>query len=152
MDAPRLSVQIRPSRQLAIALVLLHSAAMACVLQFLPGAWMSAGAATAILASLVFHLRRDALQLSSDAATALTLKHGTQCELTLRNGATLSGFIDASSFTAPLLTIINVRPSARWSRRVAILVPDSASEQELRQLRVLLRHGVRLDTVDSGNP
>jgi hypothetical protein len=152
MDVPRLSVQIRPSRQLAATLVLLHAAALACVLQFLPGAWISASAAIAILASLVFHLRRDALQFSNDAVTALTLRQGTLCELTFRNGAMLSGFIDASTFTAPLLTIILVRPSARWSRRVAILMPDSASEQELRQIRVWLRHGVRLGMVDSGNP
>jgi hypothetical protein len=151
MQVPPLSVQLGPSRQLAIALVVLHSTAVACVLKFLPGAWLSAGAAIAIIASLIFHLRRDALQLSSDAVTALTLKDGTQCQLTFRSGGALSGRIENSSFTSPLLTIILVRPPGRWSRRVAILMPDSASEQELRQVRVWWRHGARLGMVDSRN-
>src|SRR5690242_7046536 len=34
MHVPRLSLQIKPSRQLAIALILLHSAAIACVVWF----------------------------------------------------------------------------------------------------------------------
>ena len=153
MDAPRLAVQVRSSRQLAIVLVVLHLAALGCVLLFLPEAWISAGGAIAILAGLVLHLRRDALQLSSDAVTAFTLRDGTQCELTLRNGATVNGSIDESSFAAPLLTIILVHPSARRGRRRAvILMPDSASKQELRQVRIWLRHGIRLDMVDSGNP
>ena len=152
MNAPRLAVRVRASRQLAIALVLLHLVALSCVLLFLPEAWMSAVTAIAILAGLVLHLRRDALQLSSDAVTAFKLKDGTQCELNLRNGATVSGSIDGSSFAAPLLTIIIVRTSARRGRRAVILMPDSASEQELREVRIWLRHGVRLDMVDSGNP
>jgi hypothetical protein len=151
MQVPRLSVQVAPSRQLAIALLVLHATAIGCVLEFLPGAWLSTGAALAIVASLVFHLRRDALQLSTDAVTAFLLKEGMQCELTFRNGGTLNGRIESSSFTAPLLTIILVRPSARWSRRVAILMPDSASKQELRQVRVWLRHGTRLGMIDSPN-
>src|SRR3954468_24198570 len=102
MEVPRLSVQIKPSRQLAIVLVLLHSTAVICVLKFLPGAWLGAGAAGAIVASLVFHLRRDALRLSSDAVTSLTFKQRAQCKLTFRNGATLTGRIESSSFTAPL--------------------------------------------------
>ena len=151
MQVPRLCVQLGPSRQLAIALVLLHSTAIACVLAYLPGAWLGAGAGLAIVASLVFHLRGDALQLASDAVTSFTLKEGTQCELAFRNGGTLNGRIASSSFTAPLLTIIVVRPFAGWSRRVAILMPDSASKQELRQVRVWLRHGSRLGTVESQN-
>lgn len=152
MQVPRLSVQIRPSRQLVIALILLHSTAVVCVLQFLPGAWLGAGAAIAIVGSLVFHVRRDALQVSGRAVTAFTFKEHAQCELTFRNGTMLSGRIESSSFTAPLLTIILVRPLPRWRRQVVILMPDSASPQELRQVRVWLRHGVRLGMVDSRNP
>ena len=151
MHVPRLSLQIKPSRQLAIALILLHLAAIACVVWFLPRAWLSAGAAIAILVSLVFHLRRDALQLSGNAVTAFTLKEGAQCVLTFRNGGTLSGRIEGFSFTAPLLTVIQVRPATRRGGRAAILMPDSASQQELRQVRVWLRHGAQLDMADSRN-
>ena len=106
-------------------------------------------AATAIAASLVFHLRRDALQWSGEAVTELVLKDDAQCELTLRNGETLTGTIGGSTFVAPLLTVINVRLDGPGRRRVAILMPDSAPAQDLRRVRVWLRHRIRPDTPDS---
>ena len=106
-------------------------------------------AAAGIAASLVVHLRRDALQRSGDAVTELILKDDARCELTLRNGETLTGNIEGSTFVAPLLTVINVRPDGTGRRRAAILMPDSAPAQDLRRVRVWLRHRVRPDVPDS---
>ena len=82
--------------------------------------------------------------------TELILKEDARCELTLRNGETLTGTIEGSTFVAPLLTVINVRPDGQGRRRVAILVPDSAPAQDLRRVRVWLRHRVRPETPGSG--
>ena len=149
MRASRLPLRIKASPLLAIALLLAHGAAMACAVVFLPGWSMPGLAATAIAASLVFHLRRDALQWSGEAVTELVLKDDAQCELTLRNGETLTGTIGGSTFVAPLLTVINVRLDGPGRRRVAILMPDSAPAQDLRRVRVWLRHRIRPDTPDS---
>ena len=149
MRASRLPLRIKASRLLAVALLLAHGAAMACTVVFLPGWSMPGMVATAIAASLVFHLRRDALQWSGEAVTELILKDDARCELTLRNGETLTGTIEGSTFVAPLLTVINVRPDGPGRRRAAILMPDSAPAQDLRRVRVWLRHRVRPDTPDS---
>ena len=149
MRVSRLPLRIKASPLLAIALLLAHGAAMACAVVFLPGWSMPGLAATAIAASLVFHLRRDALQLSGQAVTELILKEDARCELTLRNGETLTGTICGSTFVAPLLTVINVRLDGQGRRRVAILMPDSAPAQDLRRVRVWLRHRIRPDTPDS---
>ena len=149
MRASRLSLRIKASPLLAIALVLAHGAAMACAAVFLPGWSMPGLAAAGIAASLVVHLRRDALQRSGDAVTELILKDDARCELTLRNGETLTGNIEGSTFVAPLLTVINVRPDGTGRRRAAILMPDSAPAQDLRRVRVWLRHRVRPDVPDS---
>lgn len=113
---------------------------------------MTALTSAAIAASLVFHIRRDALQLSGQAVTELVLKDDSRCEFTLRNGDTLAGNIEGSTFVAPLLIVINVRPGGRGRRRAAILMPDSAPVEDLRRVRVWLRHRVRPDATASGPP
>ena len=150
MRASPLRLRISASSLLASALLLAHGAAIACAVVFLPGWWMPALAAAALAGSLVFHVRRDALQLSGDAVTELLLQDGARCEFTLKNGQTLAGNIEGSSFVAPLLIVINVIPQGRGRRRSAILMPDSAPAEDLRRLRVWLRHRVRPDAPASG--
>ena len=149
MRESRLSLRLRASPQLAIVLLLAHGGAIACAATFLPGWWMRAVAASAIAASFAFHLSRDALQLSGRAVTGVTLKEGAQCELNLKNGETLTGIVDGSTFVTPLLTVINVRADGRGRRRTAILLPDSAPAQDLRRARVWLRHRARPETPGS---
>lgn len=150
MRASPLRLRIAASPLLASALLLAHGAAIACAVLFLPGWWMPAVAAVAIAGNLVFHIRRDALQLSGHAVTELLLEDGARCELTLRNGETLAGNIEGSTFVAPLLIVINVSPEGQGRRRAAILMPDSAPAEDLRRVRVWLRHRVRPDATASG--
>ena len=149
MHTSPLRLPIAASPLLAGVLLLAHGTAIACVMLFLPGWWLSALAAAAIAGSLVFHIRRDALQLSGTSVTGLLLRDGAQCEFTLRNGETLAGSIEGSTFVAPLLIVINVR-GGQGRRRTAILMPDSAPAEERRRVRVWLRHRVRPDAPVSG--
>ncbi len=152
MRASPLRLRLAASRLLASALLLAHGAAIACVVLFLPEWWMAAPGSAAIAASLVFHIRRDALQLSGRAVTEIVLKDDSRCEFTLRNGDTLAGNIEGSSFVAPLLIVINVRPGGQGGRRAAILMSDSAPAEDLRRVRVWLRHRVRPDAAASRRP
>jgi toxin CptA len=140
MRAQRLNLRLKASLLLAITLLFAHGAAIACAVVFLPGWWLSGVAAFVITASLAFHLCRDALQWSADAVTAIVLNDGGECTFVLKNGRTLTGRIELSTFVAPLLTVINIRPFERRRRRTAILLPDSATAQDLRSVRVWLRH------------
>ena len=151
MRASPLRLRIAASPLLATALALGHGAAIACAVVFVPGWWMPALASAAIAGSLAFHIRRDALQLSGHAVTELLLEDGARCEFTLRNGETLAGDIEGSTFVTPLLIVINVSPEGRHRRRAAILLPDSAPAEDLRRVRVWLRHRARPDTSGSGS-
>jgi len=143
MHAPALRVKVSPSPLLAGALALAHGAAITCCVLFLP-AWELPALASALLAgSLVFHVRRDAMQRSGHAITELVLTNGGTCELSLLNGDTVTGNIEGSTFVAPLLTVINVCPAGRGRRRAVVLLPDSAPGQDLRRVRVWLRYRVR---------
>ena len=150
MRASPLRLRIAPSLLLAGALLLVHGAAIGCAILLLPGWWMPALASAAIAGSLVFHIRRDALQLSSHAVTEFFAQDGARCELTLKNGATLAGTIEASTFVAPLLIVINISPEGQGRRRAVVLMPDSAPAEDLRRVRVWLRHRFRPDSTASG--
>lgn len=151
MRAPPLRLQIAPSPLLAGALLLVHGGAIVCAVLFLPGWWLPSLIAATVAASLVFHVRRDALQQSGDAVSEILLKDGGQCELVLLNGDILTGNIEGSTFVAPLLTVINVRPKGSGRSRAAILMPGSAPAQDLRRVRVWLRHRAQPDTPASGS-
>jgi toxin CptA len=135
---------------LAAVLSLAHGAAIACAVACLPGWWMPASVSAAIAISLVFHVRRDALQLSGNAVIALVLQDDGRCELALANGCIITGSIEGTTFVTALLTVINVRPPGPARPRAAILLPDCAPAQDLRQVRVWLRYRVRPDMPASG--
>ncbi|MBC8007886.1 MAG: hypothetical protein H7X76_07555 [Prolixibacteraceae bacterium] len=150
MRASPLRLPIAASPLLASALLLAHGAAFACAVLFLPGWWLPVLSSAAIASSLAFHIRRDALQLSDKAIVELLLKDGAQCELAFRNGETLTGTIAGSTFVTPLLIVINIRPDGQGRSRAAILMPDSAPAEDLRRIRVWLRHRAQLDRRGSG--
>jgi hypothetical protein len=139
MRAASLRVSLNRSPLLAGVLVLAHVAAGACALGYLP-AWAGVPVTLAILASLVFHLRRDALLTAPQAVTEFVVKDRDRCELTLRNGATLHGQVQGSTFVAVALIVINVHIDDRRWQRAIVLLPDSAAEEARRQLRVWLRY------------
>ena len=151
MRAQRLYLSLKPSSLLATTLLIAHGGAIVCAVVFLPGWWMPGVAASVITTSLAFHLCRNALQWSADAVTGIVLSDDAQCDFVLKNGRTLTGTIEGSTFVAPLLTVINIRPFGRGYQRTAILMPDSASAQELRRVRVWLRHRSRQAGPTSGS-
>ena len=138
-----LRLRIGASRLLAGILLLAHGVAFACALLVLPGWWMPVAAGTAIAVSLVFHVRRDALQRSARAVTEMLLNDTAGCELILRDGSTQAGQIKGSTYVSPLLIVINLSVERSRMGRSVILLPDCAPAEELRRLRVWLRHRAR---------
>lgn len=142
MRAASLRITLDRSPLLAGVLVLAHAAAGVCTLALLP-AWVGAPAIAALVASLVFHLRRDALLTASQAVTGFAMKQGDRCELTLRNGATLQGRVQGSTFVAVALIVVNVHIDDRRWQRPVVLLPDAAPAETRRALRVWLRYRLR---------
>ena len=144
-----LRIGIAPSRLLAALLIIVHLIAGACVLAFLPVWWVVAILSTAVCASLVFHLRRDALRLSGDAVIEVTLRDHGRCELLTRSGAVLEGTVEGSSFVSALFMVVNVRLDGGRRLRSVVVMPDSATAEERRRLRVWLRYRAHPEMPDS---
>lgn len=144
-----LRIGIAPSPSLAVLLVIAHLIAGACVLIFLPAWWAAVILTAAPCASLIFHLRRDALRLSGDAVIEVTLWDYGRCELLTRSGAVLEGKVAGSSFVSGLFTVVNVRLDGGRRLRSVVVMPDCAEAEDRRRLRVWLRYRAHPEMPDS---
>lgn len=114
-----------------------HAGGAACALGLLP--WPAGiAAATALGASLAFHIRRHGLLASADAVVEARLGEGGRCELGLRNGNQLKGVLLGSSFVSVPLIVLNIR--CEDGCRALVILPDGMDREDRRRLRVWLRH------------
>jgi hypothetical protein len=134
-----LRIVIAASPLLAVLLVIVHLIASACAFIFLPAWWAAAILTAALCASLVFHLRRDALRLSGEAVIEVTARPRTQPTADPR-WCTARRHGSGLVFVPGSFTGVNVRlDDGRKLRSVAVM-PDSAPAEEQRRLRVWLRY------------
>jgi toxin CptA len=130
---------LRPSRQLAAALALLHLAALACLVPLALAPWLKAPAVLALLASLVFTLRRSALLAASDSIVALVPKDDGMIRYVLGDGEEIEAEVLPDSTVYRFAAVVLLRaPGARRVRSVLVL-PDAMDAEAFRQLRVWLR-------------
>ena len=143
-----LRISISRSPLMAAVLTVMHAAAAACLLAYAPRlSWVLAGVG-ALVASLVFHLWRDALLLASHSLVEISVLEDGSCVLLDRGGVELQGRVMKSTFVSPLLIAINVRQESGGHRSL-VLLPDSAPAEDRRRLRVWLRHAIRPDQTGS---
>jgi toxin CptA len=103
-------------------------------------------ASTAALAiSLVIYLGHYALRKSPGSITGLSLADDMTCTLETRRGERIACALLGSSFVAPYLTVLELKPlnNASWLRRLrrwsVVILPDAIAPEDFRELRVLLR-------------
>ena len=132
----KLTVTLKPSRVLALALTLMAGVALACAWISLPGPAFLAVAAGIGLAWM-FHLTQ-ALQRGRRAARALELSEQGPPRWQDGSGRWHDAEILPSSYVSDWLIVINLRGNGRRGRSL-VLLPDGAAAEELRRLRVWLR-------------
>lgn len=131
-----LTVSLRPSRLLALALTLIAAAALACAWISLPDLAFAPVAAGIALA-WAWHLAQ-ALQRGRSAARTLELNAtgGARCQD--GQGQWLDAEILPGSYVSGWLIVLILGAGGR-RRRSLVLLPDAAATEELRRLRVWLR-------------
>jgi toxin CptA len=92
-----------------------------------------------LIVSLFYYLRKDAMLTAHNAVVVLTLPDEMTCVLTTRSGESIACSIQGSSFVAPYLTVINMKPSKKFFARSVVILPDAIDAEEFRRLRVWLR-------------
>ena len=126
---PLLQLQLRTSRALAGALVLLHALAFACIVLVLPGAWgFALGALVLALGAATAWDR--ALLRSPRSVRALALFPSARAVLSLADGSRMEGIVAARRYVS------------RWwvslplEGRTLLVAQDMLSEDDFRRLRL----------------
>lgn len=132
----KLTVTLRPSAILALALTLMAGAALACAWISLPPLAFPPVAAGIALA-WAWHLAQ-ALQRGRRRLCALELDAQGNTRWQDGSGQWQETEILPSSYASAWLVVVNMRGNGRRDRSL-VLLPDCAAAGELRRLRVWLR-------------
>lgn len=100
---------------------------------------LSAGLILAVLASLAFHLVRDALRLLPGSWRSLTVAEGRAAVVT-RDGTELAGPVTDGSVVTPYFVVLRFRPDGRRASVARTVLPDALGKEAYRELCVRLRH------------
>ncbi len=134
----QLRIELRPSRLLLGAILVIHGVALYCP-------WLSSLGTGYILALNLFVLASAALQLRRsspghpNAVTRIEYAAG-RWRLQGPRGARQAR-LEGSAFVTPFLTVLRLRVAGERRSRALLLLPDSATPQERRRLRMLLISG-----------
>ena len=136
---PSLRISFAPS-PIGVAIVVVAFLATASLAVFVPGpAWLRAAIVIAVGGQALWTLRVAALRTAKGAILDLELSPEGRAALVERSGRRHEGRVQPACYVGTWLTTLVVRTDGEhWSRTMAIL-PDMASAEELRRLRVLLR-------------
>ena len=139
MAIPLLTTRLEPSMHLAVILGCAHFAAIGMLWPLaLPLAVKLLGT-TLLAVSLFSYLRSYALLRSPRSIVALELSEEMACTLETQRGERIICTLQGSSFVAPYLTVLNLKPSGKFFTRSVVILADSIDAEQFRQLRVLLR-------------
>lgn len=132
---------LRPSRLLAVSLLLLGLGAIS-VIWLLPfRQWFLLALTVMVLFWTFYHLSLDAKLRLQHACVAFRLEDAGEVVLVLRNGRHVFGKIAADSLVTPYLVILNVVLSEQRARRNLPIFPDAMGKEAFRRLRVALKWG-----------
>jgi len=138
-----LRVSLQSSR-IAAGLLAAATIATAAMLALLPAEpWLRAAGVVVAGACGLHALRITAAVGANGSIASIELAADRRIVITDRFGRQIAAIVRPESYAGALLTTVVLRPDgARRSRALAIW-PDTMPADELRRLRVLLRHGDR---------
>ena len=134
-------LSLAPSRIAATASGL-ATIATALLIALPPGeAWLRCFAVTAVGSYGVAMLRRMGSGVAARSIAVIEVAPDRRAALIDRGGRRIDGVIRPETYVGELVTALVLRPDgARMSRALAIF-PDAMPADDLRSLRVMLRHG-----------
>ncbi|WP_089727202.1 protein YgfX [Candidatus Thiosymbion oneisti] len=143
-ELPPLRIRPRPSRILAVFLLVTHGAALSVVVA-LPLDWYwRSGLAILVLTSLINTIGTQVLFLVPWAGREAIWEPDGTWTLTLVSGKQVEARLLPSTFVTPGLLVLNLR-CGRWRSCAMVLLPDTLDPDLLRRLRVRLRLWGTLD-------
>ena len=134
-----LSVLRKPSFRLVTFLSIAHCVAAGLLWPLLLPMSTKAVIAILLIISLIYYSKQEALLSARSAVVAFELSDDMQCILTTRAGESVVCTILSSTFVAPYMTVLNLKPVGKFLTRGVVILPDGIDAEVFRRLRVLLR-------------
>jgi hypothetical protein len=137
--APLLRVELRPSRQLALALASMHAAVLVTLLLVLQPTYPRAAGLAAVAAHAIVVVRRHVLLASPRSIVAFRFTGEDECELDRKDGTSFSARLDDATYVARWLIVLRLRRERRWRHVSVVVLADGVHGQTFRRLRSRLR-------------
>jgi len=115
-----------------------HGAAIAAVVVVEMPQWVTFSAIAALFANLVVEIRHALLRMP-DSVIAVEINSDNVLAVQLRRGGWRECDVLGSTYVASFLVILNLRETLSRNARRIMVLPDSMSADDFRQLRVWLR-------------
>lgn len=130
---------LRSSRYLAIALVLLHLAALCSLLPLDFPAWIKLALVAAIGVSVGIAVRRHALLLAAASVRELILKNDGAVEGLRHDGSRFDASVSGQTTVLPWLIVMLLELPGSRRLHPLLILPDSLPAEDRRILRAWLR-------------
>ena len=137
-----LRLALKPSPQLSAWLLFGHIAAAVCVFIVAMPLWLQALLAMVLLLNLLYAMTYQAWRRWPTSIVGLQFERDGLALVEYRNGTVRAARVLGSSFVAPYLTIILLKPDQRWLTSAVVILPDAVEPELFRQLRVWLKWGI----------
>ncbi len=134
---PPLHIEPRSSRQLALALLLVHAAAMAVIINLGLPPWASLALAGSVVMSLYINFNTQVLGRGRSALTSLVWEEEGEWTLMDALGERLHGRLRPSSYVHPRLLILNFDIEDKPNRTL-VLLRDSLDARTFHRLLMRL--------------
>jgi toxin CptA len=133
------TIDLRPSRQLALVLALAHAAAAGACL--LPGLPLPIGSALllGLAVSCAHAVRGRALLRTASSVVGLKMEDGGRLWVRTTGEDWSPATLLDSTFVNPWLTVVSVTTRGRHRAHHAVILTDSMTAEDFRMLRVWLR-------------
>ncbi len=135
---PPLHIEPRSSRQLALALLLLHGAAMVAVVNLVMPIWGLAALAGSVVVSLYYTINTHVLGRGQRSVCALVWDAEGDWTVTSCGGQQWAARLMPGSYVHQRLMVLNFALESSGHRAV-VLLPDSLDRNTFRRLLVRLR-------------
>ncbi|WP_074927008.1 protein YgfX [Nitrosomonas eutropha] len=134
-----LSIQLQPSRQLAMLLSLAHCTAAGVFWPLALPVVVKIMITLLLAGSLYYYLQRYARLAFPQSIMTLHLTGRNHCKIETCAGKSINTVIDASTFVAPYMTVLCLKMEQTYRYRTVVILPDSIDADSFRRLRVWLK-------------
>jgi hypothetical protein len=131
-----LHIKLRPSRLLALTLLVMHGGALALLPAVALPLWLALAVGFAVVGSMVHTLNTYALLRSKRSVVHLIWEDEDRWTLLQAGGTTHEGDLRPGGYVHPQLVVLNFRTDA--GRRAVVLLRDSVDPTTFRRLRARL--------------